>query len=336
MKGEEEAGITGETVHEFAGRSPRGATESTEERGEVNGRINEIRGVDVGIETGTLDFMVSAPRSFSMNLVLVVVAGTILTLAVGAFLDWRLWLLGLPIAITACVVGPLWGPNVIYEVDKAARRDARNLVYVYLTTIGMWWLAVFTAILAFKSTDFELWLIGLWGTIGKSDFNLGGWYFYVSGVILIATVLYVVWSKMRQGEVVHIPDPIYGVIPQTFNEKLLWVAVSLTAGIAAEIVFRGFLTFYLAWTIDIRPGVALVVSTFLYAAAYWYQGTKGMMIKLGTGAVFALLYWKTGSLMLPIILHTLMNLSVLLVKFPEEEPSNYGYSGEYIDPRSRY
>jgi membrane protease YdiL (CAAX protease family) len=108
--------------------------------------------------------------------------------------------------------------------------------------------------------------------------------------------------------------PVSALLPRTAAERRAFVAVALTAGIAEEIVFRGFLLVYLT---EVFPpttlGTAMVVSSLLFGLAHSYQGVLGVALTALAGYWLAGLFVVTGSLLLPIVVHALVDLRLLLV-----------------------
>lgn len=115
--------------------------------------------------------------------------------------------------------------------------------------------------------------------------------------------------------------PVAALLPRTTAERRMFVAVALTAGVAEEIVFRGFLLVYLT---EVFPptglGVAMVVSSLLFGLAHSYQGVLGVLMTGLAGYWLAGLFVVTGSLLLPIVVHALVDLRLLLVLPRSPEP----------------
>jgi len=96
--------------------------------------------------------------------------------------------------------------------------------------------------------------------------------------------------------------------------RRFFVGVALTAGVAEEVLYRGFLLDYLVH----RPGAlaltpALVLAGLAFGVAHAYQGLLGMVMTGLAGYALAALYVTTGSLLLPVVVHALVDLRVLLV-----------------------
>ena len=86
--------------------------------------------------------------------------------------------------------------------------------------------------------------------------------------------------------------------------------VSVAAGIEEELIYRGFLFAYLAaWLPDVPAVVVIVLAGFVFGLGHLYQGASGI-VKTGVlGVLFGVLYWMTGSLWAPMLLHIVVDLS---------------------------
>jgi membrane protease YdiL (CAAX protease family) len=117
------------------------------------------------------------------------------------------------------------------------------------------------------------------------------------------------WPQAR-GRVLR---PVAALLPRTPAERRMFVGVALTAGVAEEIVFRGFLLVYLTDVLTVPLGVAMVVSAALFGLAHSYQGAVGVLLTGLAGYWLAGMYVLTGSLVLPVVVHALVDLRLLLV-----------------------
>jgi len=99
--------------------------------------------------------------------------------------------------------------------------------------------------------------------------------------------------------------------PHTQSELSWWVAVSLSAGVCEEFVFRG----YLIWAFQPLLGVygAAVFSVAVFAAAHAYQGAKGILATGIAGSLLTLVVLISGSLFPAMILHSLVDIGSGLV-----------------------
>ena len=95
-------------------------------------------------------------------------------------------------------------------------------------------------------------------------------------------------------------------VPRTRRELQGFYRVSLTAGIVEEIVYRGFVLWYLAHFMPLWGAVAL--STVAFGIGHGYQGPNGALRAGAVGFAFALFYVGTGSIWLPIVAHVLLDV----------------------------
>lgn len=78
------------------------------------------------------------------------------------------------------------------------------------------------------------------------------------------------------------------LVPRSNLELVLWFALSITAGICEEVVFRGYLQRQFgAWTRNAWLGIAL--SAIIFGAGHGYQGPKRMFLIAIYGCMFGVL-----------------------------------------------
>jgi membrane protease YdiL (CAAX protease family) len=93
----------------------------------------------------------------------------------------------------------------------------------------------------------------------------------------------------------HIPSlvgPIRFMVPHNGPESVLWVALSISAGICEEAIFRGYLQRqFSALTDSVPAGVALSAAAF--GAGHAYQGFRPVILLTAYGALFGLqAHWR--------------------------------------------
>ena len=116
------------------------------------------------------------------------------------------------------------------------------------------------------------------------------------------------------------------MLPNHRREMVLFGLVSISAGICEELIFRGFLLRYLQWAPwGLSLGWSLLISSALFGLAHAGQGLKGMLGTALIGLILGWLYLASGSLLIPIIVHALIDLRALamalLRKLPAGAPS---------------
>ena len=95
-------------------------------------------------------------------------------------------------------------------------------------------------------------------------------------------------------------------LPQNDRDLASFYQVSVTAGIVEEIVFRGFVLWYLASFMPIWP--AVLVSSVAFGLGHSYQGLAGIFRTGLIGLAFGALFVFSGSIWLPIIGHILVDV----------------------------
>lgn len=110
---------------------------------------------------------------------------------------------------------------------------------------------------------------------------------------------------------------ITALLPRSRNERFGFAALALTAGITEEVIWRGFgLTLLIAMLPGAHPAIPITLAALAFGWAHVYQGAAGVAVTAILGGVLATLFWATGSLLLPMLLHVLLDLRVLLVRAP--------------------
>jgi len=177
----------------------------------------------------------------------------------------------------------------------------------------------------YRSTMIMQWavalgLVALWWRAGRPPDALGfalpgGVPLLVGAAItaLMVSFLFAQWSAVRrldQGGREGVRAQMASVaefLPRTGREAALFRALSVTAGTCEEIMYRGYLIWYLAAFLG--PWPAAILSGVAFGLVHIYQGVSGAL-KTGTiGLVTGLLYVGTGSLLWPMILHAAVDLS---------------------------
>jgi membrane protease YdiL (CAAX protease family) len=97
------------------------------------------------------------------------------------------------------------------------------------------------------------------------------------------------------------------IIPHTAAELRLFTAVSITAGICEELLYRGFLIGYLSHWMGVIQ--AALLSSLLFGVAHLYQGLRGILLTGAIGVFMSGIYLVSGSLYLPMIIHAAVDLS---------------------------
>ncbi|WP_228395382.1 CPBP family intramembrane glutamic endopeptidase [Modestobacter roseus] len=104
------------------------------------------------------------------------------------------------------------------------------------------------------------------------------------------------------------------LLPRSRSERRLFALVGVTAGVCEEWLYRGFFLAVVAAALPGLPfGLLVLVAAVAFGLAHAYQGVSGVVTTGVLGGVLAAVYLETGSLLLPVLLHALIDLRFLLV-----------------------
>lgn len=96
------------------------------------------------------------------------------------------------------------------------------------------------------------------------------------------------------------------LLPRTPDERWGFAQIAITAGLCEEILYRGFVMWYLAlWA---GPILAVLLSSLLFGFAHLYLGPSHVLRTAIVGLIFALIVLASGSLWPVIVIHAVMDL----------------------------
>lgn len=178
----------------------------------------------------------------------------------------------------------------------------------------------------YRRSMVELWLLTplvlswwLWSGRALTALGLGvpgGWGFWIGAVVVVALAivlgLQVAAVRSSPEAQAQVRKQLRGVpallVPRDVSERREWVGLSLTAGFCEEVLYRGFVMWYLmTWL----PGAAAVlVSAVLFGVAHLYLGWGvGVLRATILGVVLGAAYLLTGTLWVSIVLHAVVDVT---------------------------
>ena len=203
----------------------------------------------------------------------------------------------------AVVVMPLVS---IYNGTRIAKAPDAPLIPRYAQTLA-------------RGVAVTLLLLGLWTYAGRPLASLGlDWPVSQIGLILlgvvgVATLILgaqiVFFSRIaKPSRIAALRATIreIKILPRTTGELLVFLLIAIMAGVWEELLYRGFLLWFLEPYLTIWGAVAL--STAVFALGHIYQGWKGIPRAGGIGLLFAIGYVFSASLWWLIALHGLVDL----------------------------
>ena len=130
-----------------------------------------------------------------------------------------------------------------------------------------------------------------------------------SALVFIALIA----SQLRRA--LNDPDTLAGIrgrlahiermLPRSLGELRAFLALSFTAGVCEELLYRGFMVWYLNHFLPLA--VAAAVAIVLFAIGHSYQGRRGVVQTGVVGALMTVLYMISGSLYVSMLLHALVD-----------------------------
>ena len=223
-------------------------------------------------------------------------------------------LLAAYVVLAAPGMGCLW-------YQKARKRIANRVpdarVRLYRSTVGE---QIITA-----GVVLALWRIGRVPAKSLGLIAPRSWPLSVAACLAIVGAL--AWSSLRlrpKAEKVRkrLQDSIGALLPNSRQERSWWAAVSVGAGVSEELVFRGFLLYYVSTYLPrLNTWEGVLLTSLVFGLAHIYQGWQGAVSVGVLGLVFAGFYWMTGSLLLPIVIHAAVDSRMLLMLPAEASPN---------------
>jgi len=161
-----------------------------------------------------------------------------------------------------------------------------NRVFLYVGTIVWEWLVTGYVLLGVRSHHTSLLEVtgarwnGAMDVLRDIGLALAFWVAALFVLGIVAHLLHVSKQSVRF------------LAPQTPFEKVLWIALSITAGFCEETLFRGYLQKqFIAWTRSVHAGIFL--SAIAFGAGHLYQGAKSAVVITVFGLLFGILaQWR--------------------------------------------
>jgi membrane protease YdiL (CAAX protease family) len=207
------------------------------------------------------------------------------------------------------VVFPIWDFLALRRRAALIRAGRTGLrMELYRKIIGQGWLMAIV-------------LLAGWFALGRGAAALGlvpragtlAWTGYGLSALVCAALLIQLRSVLRNPKsLATVRDKLGALMfftPHTLGERRAFDAVSVTAGVCEELLFRGYLIAYLMAVLAAPFWVAALLSSVAFGFAHAYQGPQGILRTAAIGGLFALLYGWTGALWAPMVVHAVMDVT---------------------------
>lgn len=104
------------------------------------------------------------------------------------------------------------------------------------------------------------------------------------------------------------------MLPTSPRGRRGWAGLAITAGVTEELTYRGLLILVIALVAPAAQAIVVVaIAGVLFGLAHAYQGRAGMLATGVLGCAFAGVYLATGSLLIGMVLHLLIDLRPLVM-----------------------
>jgi uncharacterized protein len=211
-------------------------------------------------------------------------------------------LIAIGLSIDAFVLWP-------HFLRRSESDPARARVWLWSSSIVFLWtlLAAGVAVWMFERRSWtELRLVAPlgWRIVGTIGLLLAVAVFYARTIAMIT-------RARRANKRIKVPENAARRAPHTRADLAWWMALSVSAGICEEFIFRG----YLIWVLQPALGLwfAAAGSLVVFAAGHAYQGAKGVVAVGVVGGLLTIIVLVSGSLVPAIAVHMLIDAGEGLV-----------------------
>ncbi len=208
-------------------------------------------------------------------------------------------------ALLTFLVLPGYSTYAIGTVLEKIRQEGEPVrIWAYKQTI-LTWLTLTVLLLAMWS------LLGRdWAAIGFRFPDLGP---LVVGLGFSALFLAIILTPLRKLSMSDMPieefeqqlGKVAILLPRSRKEGAWFQRLSVNAGITEEIIFRGYLIWYLQHFLPLLWSA--VIAALLFGLGHLYQGARQLPGLLLVSAVAVALYVYTESLLVPMLLHIVLD-----------------------------
>jgi len=212
------------------------------------------------------------------------------------------------------VVAPLWD---WYEIPRLKASTApRKKIRFYAEIVTASWICALVAALTIgvvavftiqMAPGDAVWLeAGSRGSAAMKGITVG-----MLIAIFVPAALALRSEKIRK-KAAKAAKKLAFLLPSTGEERRWWWLICITAGVCEEVVYRGFLLHYLhVLPFHLSLTWALVVASVIFGIGHLYQGALGAVQTALIGLVLGAMFLLSGNLLLPMVVHGLLDLRAL-------------------------
>lgn len=202
---------------------------------------------------------------------------------------------------TLVVVLLMLGVSVMSAKTMEARKlvpDSSGPLQQYVTTFVWLWLLALICYIGMRARKITIREVigGRWKSVDDFlvDIAIAAGFWLAATLVLVGLKILLDPSllKITPGSLPPQAKALAPLAPRNVQEIMVWILLSVTAGLCEEFVFRGYLQRqFTALTRNAAAGIAL--SALVFGVGHLYQGTQQMCIIALYGAMFgALAYFR--------------------------------------------
>ncbi|MFF5212682.1 CPBP family intramembrane glutamic endopeptidase [Streptosporangium sp. NPDC000396] len=221
------------------------------------------------------------------------------------------------------VAAPLIGKRTYDRLARIRDQDPTAYRRMFMLWSGeLWVLAAAALLIVAVEPSLDAASIGL--VIKEPLSNTLG---TIVGFLVAATagVLVFRWLAAK-GKSVPGQQAVHHLLPRTAAERWYAAGLSVTAGVTEEIIYRGLLIAVGTGALGLSKELAAFGALAVFVVGHLYQGWRGMLAVALIGFGLTSLYLRSGSLLLPILLHALIDLRGLVFT-PQPRRELVGHAG---------
>lgn len=118
-----------------------------------------------------------------------------------------------------------------------------------------------------------------------TDIAIGLGFWFGSSIVLAGIALLLRFARLDPE---NIRRAVLRLAPSSPTELAAWIALSITAGICEELIFRGYLQQQFS-ALTRRAWLGVAISALIFGLAHGYEGVAGMLLIALYGALFSVL-----------------------------------------------
>lgn len=205
---------------------------------------------------------------------------------------------------------PLWGRREFARLRATRDTDPGVLVRMYRLSVGAHWVwSVLVVVAVLVAPGVGAADVGVTAPKG-SGFAYGLAAAVVAG---LGVSVVMIRNAVRKGQELPGQEAIGALLPRTGRERGYAGIVAVSAGVCEELLYRGLFIAAGVGIFGLPMWVAAVLSGVIFLVAHIYQGMPALVAVAAVTVLLTVLYVASGSLLLPIIVHILIDVRGLLL-----------------------